>query len=290
MAIPEQSGAPFLEKIIDETSTVYSLPYFYERLNEAINHPKTSIADIAHIITEDHGLTARLLKLANSPMFGYYSRIDSISKAVTIIGTQPLRDLALAVSVMDTFRGIPEELMNMESFWQHGISCGIVARNLAIYLHERNVERCFVAGILHDIGQLVLCTRVPERIRSVIEECGEMGLFYHRRERERLGFDHGDVGLALLTRWKIPAGIQDPVAHHHRPHLAGQYPLETAIIHLADIICHAMEFGHTGERMVPSLDAAAWERIAIPVNVLAVILKQSEAQLDDALTILTQAS
>lgn len=288
MAMPERRGAISLERIIDETLTVYSLPCFYERLNEAINHPKSSITDIAHIISEDHGLTARLLKLANSPMFGYYSRIESISRAVTIIGTQPIRDLALAVSVMDSFRGIPQELMSMESFWRHGISSGIIARNLAIYLHERNVERFFVAGILHDIGQLILCTAIPEQVRSIILKCGEYGMLYSDGEKELLDFDHGDVGMALLSRWKIPASIQDPVAFHHRPSVASRFPLETVIIHLADIISHAMEFGRTGERLVPPLDEAAWERITIPVNALPAILKQSEAQLEDVFTILTR--
>ena len=282
----DYGGTITLESILDRTSTVYSLPSCYERLNEAINHPKTSIAHIAGILSEDQGLTARLLKLANSPVFGYYARIESVSKAITVIGTQPLRDLALAMSVMDTFRGIPEELMNMESFWRHSISCGIIARNLAVYLHERNVERFFVAGILHDIGQLILCTAIPDAIRSVIEECGEQGLVYHQRENVRLGFDHADTGAALLSRWKIPPAILDPVAFHHRPRSAGQYPLEAALIHLADIICHAMEFGRTGERVVPPLAESAWERVNIPVSVLPEVLKQSELQLEDALTIL----
>src|ERR671924_2002332 len=98
MASPDRA-AMTLERLVDETSTVYSLPFFYERLNEAINHPRSSVADIARIITEDQGLTARILKLANSPMFGYFAKVDSITKAVTIIGTQQLRDLALAASV-----------------------------------------------------------------------------------------------------------------------------------------------------------------------------------------------
>ncbi len=287
MAIHDRSGSISLEKIIEETSTIYSLPCFYEQLNEAINHPRTSITDIAGIITQDQGLTAKLLKLANSPMFGYYSRIESITKAVTIIGTQQLRDLALAFSVMEIFRNIPEELMNMGSFWRHAISCGVIARNLAIYLHERNVERFFVAGILHDVGQLMLCTSIPDMVRAVIGKCMGQGTTYHKEEQTCLGFDHADAGLALLSKWKIPTAILDPVACHHKPYAAEQYPLEAAVVHLSDIICHAMEFGRTGEQGVPPLDEAAWERINVPVSVLAIVLKQSEAQLEDALAVLS---
>ncbi|NVN89597.1 MAG: HDOD domain-containing protein [Desulfuromonadales bacterium] len=286
MAILDRDSSIRLERIIEETSTVYSLPLFYERLNEVINHPKSSIADISRIITEDQGLTVKLLKLANSPMFGYYAKIESITKAVTIIGTQPLRDLALAVSVMDVFRNIPEELMNMRSFWHHCISCGTIARNLAIYLHERNVERFFVAGMLHDIGQLILCTSIPDVVGAMIEECRAQETIYYEEEKKCLGFDHTDIGASLLSKWKIPAAILDPVACHHKPAAAEQYPLETAVVHLSDIICQAMQWGRTGAQVVPPLDEAAWERINIPVSILGVILKQSELQLEDAMAIL----
>src|SRR4051812_17254922 len=114
------------EWLVDRTRTVYSLPFFYEKLSEAINHPRGSVSDIVKIIIEDQGLSARILKLANSPMFGCYSNVDSITKSVTIIGTQQLRDLALASSVIKIFKGIPEDLLSMTSFWQHSISCGIV--------------------------------------------------------------------------------------------------------------------------------------------------------------------
>jgi HD-like signal output (HDOD) protein len=287
MATLNRDSSLRLEKIIEETSTVYSLPYFYERLNEVINHPKTSIDDIARIIIEDQGLTVKLLKLANSPMFGYYAKIESIAKAVTIIGTQPLRDLALAVSVMDIFQNIPEELMNMRSFWRHSISCGAIARNLAIYLHERNVERFFVAGMLHDIGQLILCTSIPDVVNGIIGECKAQESIFHEEEKKCLGFDHADIGAALLSKWKIPAAILDPVACHHKPAAAEQYPLEAAVVHLSDIICQAMQLGRTGAQVVPPLDEAAWKRINIPVNILGVILKQSESQLEDALAIVT---
>ncbi|MGE3550531.1 MAG: HDOD domain-containing protein, partial [Geobacter sp.] len=156
--------------LVDRTSTVYSLPLFYERLNEAINHPRTSIDDIAKIITEDQGLTARLLRLANSPLFGWFGKVDSINKAVTIIGTQQLRDLALAASVMGVFTGIPPELMSMTSFWRHSVACGIIARTLATWRREPNVERFFVAGILHDIGQLMMATTIPPVVMELMQQ------------------------------------------------------------------------------------------------------------------------
>lgn len=277
-----------IEKLITETRTVYSLPLFYERLNETINHPRSSIADIAKIITEDQGLTARILKLANSPMFGYYSRVDSISMAVTIIGTQQIRDLALASSVIRIFRGIPEDVINMASFWQHSISCGIIARSLAAYLRENNVERFFVAGILHDVGQLIMCSVVPETVWKILETSKEIDQPYYLTEHDQLGFDHAQVGGELFRSWKIPASIFEPVFSHHSPCRAAQFPLEASILHLSDIICQAMEFGHSAEWCVSSLDENAWKRLDMPVSMLATVLKQSEPLIDETFAILME--
>lgn len=277
-----------LEMLVDRTSTVYSLPLFYDRLNEAINHPRTSVNDIARIITEDQGLTARLLRLANSPMFGWFGKVDSINRAVTIIGTQQLRDLALAASVMGVFRGIPPELMDMTGFWRHSIACGIIARTLAVWRRDTNVERFFVAGMLHDVGQIIMAVAVPDLVRDILVESRETGELLQERERQRLGFDHADAGSALLKAWKIPANIVEPVEYHHRPGRAEQYPLEAATVHLADIICQAMEYGRGGEWCVPPLEDEAWQRLDAPISMLATVLKQAESQIDDTFTILSE--
>lgn len=276
-----------LERLIDDTSTVYSLPLFYERLNETINHPRSSIDDISKIITEDQGLAVRLLRLANSPMFGCYAKVESISKAVTIIGTQPLRDLALAASVMGVFKGIPEDLMKMSSFWQHSIACGIIARSLAVYRRESNVERLFVAGMLHDVGQVVLAAAYPDVCRELLELQRDTGKFYRDLEIEKLGFDHADIGGGLLKKWKIPVSIGEPVMCHHAPGMAEQFRLEASLIHLSDVICEAMEFGRGAENAVPPFDEPAWDKLGLSPMVFATILKQAESQITETFAILS---
>jgi HD-like signal output (HDOD) protein len=286
MVSSDPSTSITLEWLVGETNTVYSLPLFYEKLNEAINHPRSSLADIATIITDDHGLTARILKLANSPMFGFFTRIDSITKAISIIGTQQVRDLALAASVMDVFKGIPDELMNMRSFWQHSISCGIIARNLAVYRRESNLERFFVAGMLHDIGELAMCTVIPDVVGEMLEESRANCVIHFNTENSRLGFNHAKVGGKLLDKWRLPPGIVEPVSNHHASGNARYFPLETALVHIADIICRALEIGCSSESIVPPLDDVAWERFGGPVTSLATIIRQSESQMNETFAIL----
>lgn len=275
-----------MEQMVRDVSTIHSLPMFYSQLSEAIDHPRSSIADIAKIISEDLGLTARILKLANSPLFGCYSKIETITQAVTIIGVLQVRDLALALSVMDVFAGIPESMVNMEQFWRHSLAAGLAARLLATSQREASLERFFVAGILHDIGRLVMYIRVPEISLELLERCRSTGELLHRAERDRFGFDHADVGGALLRRWKIPARVAEPVERHHQSKKAEQYPREASILHFADILAHALQIGNSGEPLVPQLDHAVWERLSISTHFLPTLVQQVDATYSDTVRVL----
>lgn len=281
---------PKLEALVSRTRTVCSPPLIYLRLNEVINDPRSSVKDIGKVATEDLGLTARILKLANSPMFGFHSRIDNIDRALTIIGTQQVRDLALAATVMRDFKGIDSNLVNMHQFWKHSVACGIVCRNLAVLLRQSNVERFFVVGILHDIGQLLLATTVPEIMSEILRQSHKEKELYFFSETSQLGFNHADLGGALLSSWKIPPNIAEPVTFHHRPRQSVKFSLETAVVHLADLICQAMEFGASGEWCVPPLDASAWDRLGLPLSSLGLMLKQTELQFKATLSILAEAA
>jgi putative nucleotidyltransferase with HDIG domain len=277
---PDLSAGVTIDSLLSGVSSVPSLPLFHERLGEAINHPRSSISDIAKILSEDQGLTTRILKLANSPLFGYFSRIETITQAVTVIGVQQVRDLALAVSVMGLFKGIPEDLITMELFWKHSIACGLTARVLATIQREANLERFFVAGMLHDIGRLVMFIAAPDLSRKLIEMSRSEGRLLYDVERECLGFDHGEVGGNLLRNWKLPSRIAEPVECHHRCSQAVQYP------HEADLIAHSLEFGSSGEVLVPRLDNQAWERLSISSHLLPTLVSQIEQQYSETVKIL----
>ncbi|MEI7816830.1 MAG: HDOD domain-containing protein [Desulfuromonadales bacterium] len=279
-----------IDSLLNDVSSVPSLPLLYSRLDESINHPRSSIADIAKILSEDQGLASRILKLANSPLFGYFSKIDTITQAVTIIGIQQVRDLALAISVMGLFKGLPEDLITMERFWQHGIGVALAARVLATSQRETNLERFFVAGILHDIGRLVMFIRIPDLCREMMINARESNICLYDVERQCLGFDHADVGGALLRRWKLPIRVAEPVEFHHRCNQAGQFPRESAILHCADLIVHAMGIGSSGDALVPTLTPGAWERLGIPPFQLTGLVSQIEDQFDEITSTLQGAA
>jgi HD-like signal output (HDOD) protein len=265
---------------------VSSLPAVFARINEAVNNPRSSMNDIGKIISEDAGLTARLLMVVNSALFNFPQRVESIAKAIGIVGTQQLRDLALAISVIRLFKGIPPDLVNIEQFWKHSIGVGIAARTLAAFRRETNVERFFVAGILHDTGRLVMYRKIPDLSREALLRSKKNNELLYVAETEQLGFDHASVGRVLMQAWKLPFYQEEVVAFHHKPNLAKRFPVEATIVHIADILAHSMGLGSSGERYVPPLNQEAWERLALPVTVLAHTFEQIDRQFEDAVGII----
>lgn len=265
---------------------ISSLPLILIQLNEVINNPYSSVIDIGKIIAQDQGLTARLLRLANSPFYSYPSKVETITQAVTIIGTRQILDLVLATSVMKMFKGIPEDIVTMESFWHHSIACGTIARTLAVFRRELNVERFFVAGILHDIGRLIIYTKVPQASHEMLTRCRKNKELMYMVEKEVMNFDHADVGEILMKEWKLPPSLIEMVAYHHYPLRSKNFVPETAVIHAADIIAHALQLGSSGEFFVPPMDAKAWERIELSPRVLSAVLDQTEKQFNAAVQLM----
>jgi len=265
---------------------VASLPGVYLRLSEVVGDPRSSAADVGAVIAEDPGLTARLLRLVNSAMYGFPSRIETVSHAISIVGTAQLQDLALATSVIRLFASIPQSLVTMESFWRHSLFCGVTARALAARRREANVERFFVAGLLHDIGRPIMYLQIPEQARQAVLRSRETATPLFQVEQQLLGFDHGHVGQALLDLWKLPASLAEPVAHHHFPARARRFPVETAIVHVADLMANALAIGSSGESGLPPLDRPAWELVGLPADVVEDLLEECERHYEAAVQVI----
>jgi len=277
---------PATAKQLAETiATVPSLPAVLSRLTNAIDDPRSSLRRIEAIVQEDSALAGRLLCLANSAYFGYPARVDNLSRAITLVGWRQLRDLTIATSVIDTFRGLAPSQVTTESFWKHSVACGLVARILATWRRESNLEQYFVAGLLHDIGRLVLYVKFPDDMSKVLGVARSSGKLLYQSEAEHLGFDHAAVGGELLKRWNLPAHIHAGVEFHHAPQRAGAHKQMAAAVHIADILVNGIVCGSSGERYVPSLCIEAWQSLDLPPSIVDKTLDLLERQLADALSV-----
>ncbi|MCH6580394.1 MAG: HDOD domain-containing protein, partial [Nitrospinae bacterium] len=259
----------------------FSLPKIYFELQEALNDPDKTFQDIGDIISCDPALTARLLKIVNSPFFGFPSGIETISHAISIIGMNQLTDLALATLVIYQFQGIPNSLFNMQKFWRHSMACGVAARSIAEFRGEKNVERFYLAGILHDIGQLVILKKEPALARDAFFRSKEQQENIYQSERELMGFDHADVGGELLKAWELPPRLVEAVAFHHQPQAAKRYPFEAAVIHTSDYIVHVLKVGSDAEFSEPQLYSKSWDIIGLDADDFEFMKDKVKRQYED---------
>ncbi len=270
------------QDLVNDSLELASLPSAVMRAMELINSAEASASDIGEILAEDPALTARLLKIVNSAFYGFPSRIDTISRAITIVGTLELTDLVIGASAIEVFSRLPNPLVNMYTFWEHNLYAGIVARLLSRYLRAPNTERCFIMGLLHDIGSLVLYQQQPELSRQALETARDKRLPLHLAEREIFGFDHGEVGAELMRCWNLPESFRQVALHHHQPSLAERYRLETATVHLADVIAGMARGTASGTGQVPALEPGAWERTGLSVEIMEPVVAEADAQFQEA--------
>ena len=202
--------------INEENESIFSLPEIHFELQAALNDSDKTFQDLGEIIGFDPALSGRLLKIVNSPFYGFPSRIETISHAISIIGMDQLTDLALSTMVIHQFRGIPNSLFNMEKFWRHSIACGVTARAIAEFRNEKNTERFYLAGILHDIGRLVIFKKEPALARDTFYRSKERQENIYLSEQKLMGFNHADVGRELLKAWKLPPRLVEAVGNHRR--------------------------------------------------------------------------
>jgi len=239
-----------------------SLPDIAIRLNDMVNDPSCSAAHIGDLILQDAALSARLLKIVNSAFYGFPSKIDTISMAITIIGTRQLRDLVLATSVIGKFQQLPEGLVSIDTFWYHNLTCAAATRIIATKLQIRNSERFFIAGLLHDIGKLVMYLTEPELSRKVLQRMNEPHEDVTQLEIDAFGFDHATLGGELLRHWKLPESLVEPISCHHRPADAKNYPQETAAVSLANAIANTIEPPYSADDDLP-IDTSIWGTLGL---------------------------
>jgi len=255
------------------------VPSLIYELNEIIADPLSSAGDIGRVVSKSPSLAALLLKIVNSAFYGFRSKIDSISRAVTLIGSKEVSHLALGITIMETFRSIPRHVIDVASFLEHNLACGIVSRIIAAHANITHTEQMFVSGMLHDIGRLVLCKYFPQLALQTFATASREQCPLMKVEQELLGCTHVHLGKKLLHKWKLPYSLENNVAYHHHPSAAPN-PECAATIQMADMIVHGLGVGMSGETMIPAFDAKAWSRVNLPVSAFPSIFNQSAHQLE----------
>lgn len=276
-----------IAELVQGVGGLVTLPDVFIRINQLVENPNSNIADIAQAVGHDPSFTVRLLRVANSSFYGFSSSIDTVPKAVAIIGTSQIRSLALATSVASSFDGLPNTLVSMEHFWRHSLYCALAARALAKQTGKCDPDAVFTAALLHDIGELVIFNRLPQQAKDslllVLDSPDELPVY--QAEQQVMGFDHTQVGAELARQWQLPVMLTECIECHHTPQTAQRFPREVALVHIANALALMAEVRTLDPADVTPIEPLAWEIIgmeadaAIPTTVGEAQKEIAEAEL-----------
>ena len=229
------------KELVDRSGDLYSLPEVRTRVGELLADREVTEQEIADVISHDPALTALLLKMANTAPYGGPRQVGNVVDATSRIGLDNLRELMTTMSVIDVFADVDSDLVDMANFWHHSVCCGIAARSLSRQCGIEDTQQLYIAGLLHDIGQLPLYTGCPDLAEQVLRKSAESEYFRYRAEQELIGITHAQVGAELLRRWGLSPCLQQVVEFHHEPARASAFGLETSVVHIATAVANRVE-------------------------------------------------
>ncbi len=278
--------------LVKSASDLVSLPEISLKVNALANDPDATADDLAKVISQDPALVARMLKIANSAFYGLSSEVETITRAVAILGTNKIRDLVLSTAASDTFDGIPNDLITMQDFWHHSLYCGLLAQILAKKSNKVHAESIFIAGLLHDIGQLLMFNQLPEKSHEAILLLmeGTEELETYEAERHVFGFDHMQVGSELVKHWKLAPVLQECVEFHHEPEKAKDFPAEVALINIANAVAVMADFDSMSEDdEIPRINNISWELTGLSKDDLPDAIKKAQEEIKEIESVLFPA-
>lgn len=247
-----------------------TLPGIVSKLTQMVADPKVSADRIGQIIAKDHILAAKILKLVNSAFYGFPGRISTVSNAVILLGFNVIRSLILSASIFETME------KSLVGLWEHSLGCAALSNVIARRIGLNDPEEVSTAGLLHDIGKVVIRENLGEDISMVDEILLQKPMSLYAAEREILKTDHAEVGKRLGRRWNLPDMLTEPIAYHHEPKKSKIHYRVSAVVHVADVLIRARGFGFGGDQWVPPLDGEAWESLALSEDDLPGMLLEAE--------------
>lgn len=265
-----------------------TLPEIIIRVLQKIDDEGSSATDLGAILEQDHVITARILRLANSAFYGFPSQVESVQRAIVLIGYNEVRMLALATSVFDTFRQLRQYALDPHDFWLHALGAAKAAAVISGGMRGVcNPQNCFTAGLLHDIGKYALAAVLQNTYRNIVQDAQKRNLPLREAEQMTLNTTHAEVGAWLAEQWCFPETLRRPIADLYTCQNGKNHHPETLVVSLADSVSRLAKFGTAGDPPDPPIDETvltylriSQEDVAQYVNTVQTHRENAEALLN----------
>lgn len=262
-------------KALREVKNLPTLPGIVARLTRMAEDPDTTTEQMGRVISKDHILAAKLLKLVNSAFYGFPQKISSLSSAIILLGFNVIKSLIISASIFELMETSDVEL------WEHSLGTAVAASVLAKRLGIQDPEEVSTAGLIHDIGKVAIKMELPKQYDEILNIVEMKHVSMFEAERMVLGLDHAEVGGWLAKSWFLPRKLVDPISCHHLPKGSKEEPLASAILHFSDVLVRGLGYGHGVDIWVPPLSKVAWENLGLAATDIDEILDEVEESLWD---------
>ena len=254
--------------IIDKVHNLPTLPTVANKITSLIKDPTCTAIKVSEIIDKDQSLTTKVLRLVNSVYYSLCTNVTNVQHAVALLGFKTISQMVISIAVFDVFKGRYGEEFDRVGFWKHSIGCAVISKMIAEKIHYPKLDDSFTAGLLHDIGKVVLDQYLHEEMIKIIKLVQEKDISFVDAENEVLGLSHADIGEQVMKNWKIPTSITVAVKYHHQgPNERADSPLSqdviVDIVRLSDVICKRGKIGFAGDKIIPEMTEDLWNRLDI---------------------------
>ncbi len=237
-----------------------TLPVALQKTMALMDGPRTNLAKVGAVISQDQSLSARVLKMVNSPVYGFPSRIASIHNALVLLGVNTVHGLLISSVVFDIVS------KHMSGLWNHSLSCSTACNVIAKLLKIKELEEYMLSGLLHDFGKVIIAIQMPDASRDITTLAKSEDILSIEAEQLMLGFGHTRVNKWVADHWNLPAGIAAAMTFHHNPMVAGNYKTLASVVHLADFFVRLFEIGSSGDNNVSEIDPHALKHLGLDQN------------------------
>jgi len=245
-----------------------TLPQVLEEVSKLVEDPNVSTEKIAQVISKDQVLSAKVLKMVNSPIYGFPRRISTIQHALVLLGFNVIKGIIISTSVFDIMN------TSMVGLWEHSLGCALASSVIAKKANLKDPEEYSVAGLLHDLGKVIALVQLPELKTEVEELVKKEDIPYYLAEKKVMGFGHDRINAWLVDYWNLPLRLKEGLAWHHQLGMAKHYPEVAAVVHLADFLTRVFEIGFAGDDQVSKLDGRVFKILKLSLSKFEEILDE----------------
>jgi len=279
-----------LEFLIKNMGELPTLPSVFFTVSKMLSDPRTSAVDVGNIVSNDQVIASKILKIANSAFYGLAGKVSTVSHAIAVLGFSSTKNIVITTSVLSALSpAIPIKGFNLAAFWKHSASVGAIARLTAREVCPQKQEEAFVAGLLHDIGKLILAICDVEDFAKCVNHAISKKCLFLEAEQELLGVDHTDIAALVNEKWRLPAEFADVLTNHHKSiDASGKQSELVAIVKFADILARGMQSGHACDHSIPVLEDKVWDSLLMTSRKLDDILAASYDAIQEAMVFVNE--